>query len=249
MGWQSIWIVGVSACVIFILHHKIQKVAKCTFWYQLTWVVPEKVQRAVKWLSVWVCVCVFSGINRVSWYQKKHSLTHTYPEHQSSFISFLHLLWSMASSLFNLLAWQSICTTSVQVLFGLRLDLALSTSYSIHFFTQSLSSFHNTCPYHCHLFCCSTGIMSANPSLSLLYVILWILLCKNWSHRCIISCCVLVLNHCFFQWWVFNTVCHISMLRICYEHDIGLSVRLSVCNVGSLKSHNATRSGNRRITG
>ena len=46
MGWQSIWIVGVSACVIFILHQKIQKTAKCTFWYQLTRVVPDKGQRA-----------------------------------------------------------------------------------------------------------------------------------------------------------------------------------------------------------
>jgi len=31
------------------------------------------------------------------------------------------LLWSIASSLFNLCAWQSFCTTSVQVLFGLHL--------------------------------------------------------------------------------------------------------------------------------
>jgi len=30
-GWQSIQIVGVSACVIFMLHQKIQTVAKCTF--------------------------------------------------------------------------------------------------------------------------------------------------------------------------------------------------------------------------
>jgi len=30
MGWQSIHIVGASARVIFILHHKIQKMAKCT---------------------------------------------------------------------------------------------------------------------------------------------------------------------------------------------------------------------------
>jgi len=36
---------------------------------------------------------------------------------------------------------------------------APSTSYSIHFFTQSLSSFHSTC--------CSTEIMSSNRSLSL----------------------------------------------------------------------------------
>jgi len=49
-------------------------------------------------------------------------------------------------------------TISLQVFFGLPLGLAPSTSYSIpvHFFTQSLSSFHNTCPYHRNLFCCST---------------------------------------------------------------------------------------------
>ena len=45
--------------------------------------------------------------------------------------------------------------------------LAPSTSYSIHFFTQSLSSFRSTCPYHRNLFCYSTKIMSSNPSLSL----------------------------------------------------------------------------------
>jgi len=55
MGWQSIQTVGVFACVIFILHQKILKMAKCTFWYQLTRVVPDKVQRAVKWLcALWV---------------------------------------------------------------------------------------------------------------------------------------------------------------------------------------------------
>jgi len=41
------------------------------------------------------------------------------------------------------------------------------TSYSIHFFTKSLSSFCNTCPYHRNLFCYSAKIMSSNPSLSL----------------------------------------------------------------------------------
>jgi len=91
---------------------------------------------------------ILSGITQVSWYQKKHSPTHTSCDHQPSFISFLHLLRYIASSLFNLRAWQSFCTTSVQVFFGLVLGLAPSTSYSIHFFTQSLSSFHSTCPYH-----------------------------------------------------------------------------------------------------
>jgi len=50
---------------------------------------------------------------------------------------------------------------------GLLVGLAPSTSCSIHFFTQSLSSFHSTCPYHHNLFCCSIEIMSFNPSLSL----------------------------------------------------------------------------------
>jgi len=47
------------------------------------------------------------------------------------------------------------------------LGLAPSTSYSIHLFTLSLSSFCITCPYHRNLFCCSTEIMSSNPSVSL----------------------------------------------------------------------------------
>ena len=56
-GWQSIQIVGASACVIFIilLLQKIWKMAKCTFWYRLTQVVPDKVQGAVKLLCVCVC--------------------------------------------------------------------------------------------------------------------------------------------------------------------------------------------------
>jgi len=54
MGWQSIQIVDASACVIFILHQKIQKMAKCTFWYQFTRVVPGKVQRAVKQWCVYI---------------------------------------------------------------------------------------------------------------------------------------------------------------------------------------------------
>ena len=64
-------------------------------------------------------------------------------------------------------AWQSSHTTSLQVLFGLPLRLGPSTSYSIHFFTQSSSSFRRTCPYQSSLFCCNTNAMSSIPSLSL----------------------------------------------------------------------------------
>jgi len=79
-----------------------------------------------------------SGTTRVSRCQKKHSPTH-HPDHHPIFISFFHLPWSIASSLFRLCAWQSFCTTSFHVLFGLPLGLEPSTSYSIHFFTQWLS--------------------------------------------------------------------------------------------------------------
>jgi len=107
-----------------------------------------------------------SATTWVSQYQKKHSPTH-HPDHHPIFISFFHLPRSIASSLFKLRAWQSFCTTSLHVLFGLPLGLEPSTSYSIHFFTQSVSSFRNTCPYHHNLFCCSVNIISSIPSLSL----------------------------------------------------------------------------------
>jgi len=58
-------------------------------------------------------------------------------------------------------AWQSFCTTSLHVLFGLPLGLEPSASYSVHFFTQSLSSFRNTCTYYHNLFCCSINIISS----------------------------------------------------------------------------------------
>jgi len=79
-----------------------------------------------------------SGTTRVSWYQKKHSPTH-HPNHHLIFISFFHLPRSIALSLFKLRAWQSFCTTSLHVLFGLPLGLEPSTSHSIHFVTQSVN--------------------------------------------------------------------------------------------------------------
>ena len=90
---------------------------------------------------------LLSGTTRVGRYQKKHSPTHTHPDVRTSFIIFLHLQWSTASSLFSLRAWQSSRITSLQVLFGLPLGLGPSTSYSMHFFTQPSSSFRSTCPY------------------------------------------------------------------------------------------------------
>ena len=108
---------------------------------------------------------LLSETTRVGQYQKKHSPTHTHPDHRTSFIIFLQLQRSTASSLFSLRAWQSSRTTSLQVLFGLPLGLGPSTLYSMHFFTHS-SSFRSTCPYQRSLFCCNTNAMSSIPSLS-----------------------------------------------------------------------------------
>jgi len=81
-------------------------------------------------------------------------------------------LLSPSTAIHDILPIQSTCFrvffhNLCPVFFGLPLGLAPSTSYSIHFFTQSLSSFHITCPYHRHLFRCSTEIMSSKPSLPL----------------------------------------------------------------------------------
>ena len=75
----------------------------------------------------------------------EETLTHSHPSWSSeSFINFLHLLRSIASSSFSLRARQSSLTTSLQVLFGLPLGLGPSTSYSMRFFNQSQSNLQGT---------------------------------------------------------------------------------------------------------
>jgi len=103
----------------------------------------------------------------MSRYQNKHSPTLT------PFVVISHPL--SASSIYlihDILLVQYACLAvffprSLSKISLISVGLAPSTSYSIHFFTQSLSSSHNTCPYHRNLFCCSTEIMSSNPSLPL----------------------------------------------------------------------------------
>ena len=108
-------------------------------------------------MALWI----LSGKTQVSWYQKKHSPTHTHRGHQISLSALsIHDPWHPPYSIHVLYIFFS--TISLQVFFGLPLGLAPSTSYSIHFFTQSLSSFRSTCPYHRNLFCCSTEIMSSD---------------------------------------------------------------------------------------
>ena len=74
------------------------------------------------------------------------------------------------------------CTITVRVFFRLPFGMAPSTSYAIHFFTQSLSSFRSTCPYHRSLFRCSTEIMSSNYSSLPLSSLLGTLSCNFTPH-------------------------------------------------------------------
>ena len=92
---------------------------------------------------------LWSGTTRVGWYQKKHSPTHTHPDQHASFITFLHLQRSMASSLFNLCAWHSSRTTSYQRSLFCCNTNAMSSTHSL-----SLSSLLGSLSFnlpHIHL--------------------------------------------------------------------------------------------------
>jgi len=73
-----------------------------------------------------------------------------------------------STTIHSILLVQITCLTIfLHNLFPCPLGLEPSTSYSIHFFTQSVSSFRSTCPYHRNLFCCSINIILSIPSLYL----------------------------------------------------------------------------------
>jgi len=138
-----------------------------------------------------------SGTTRVSQYQKKHSPTH-HPDHHPIFISCFHLPRSIASSLFKLHAWQSFCTTSFYVLFGLPLGLEPSTSYSVHFFTKSVFCFRCICPYHRNLFCCSINIILSIPGQLLTWNSIFYLNItypSDHSHFCSLKCHLIFRPH------------------------------------------------------
>jgi len=98
------------------------------------------------------------------------------------------VLRSLASSLFNLCAQQSFSTISLQVFFGLPVGLVPSTSYSIHFFTQSLFSFRSTCQYHRNLFCCSTFTWNTILLLNATYSF-------DHSHLCPLKCHLIFVSY------------------------------------------------------
>ena len=85
---------------------------------------------------------LWSGITRVGWYRKKHSLTHTHPDHRASFIIFLHLQRSMTYTLFTLRAWQSSRTTVS------RSSLVFLLVLHPHLHTPYISSPNHHLPYY-----------------------------------------------------------------------------------------------------
>jgi len=109
---------------------------------------------------------ILSGTTQVSRYQKKHSPTHTCHGHQSSpSASFIY--YDPWRPLFNLHAWHVF-------FYNLCPSFLWSTSWpgSLHiilhtFLHQIIDFLSQQCPYHHNMFCCSTEIMSSNPSLSL----------------------------------------------------------------------------------
>ena len=152
---------GIKFLLVSVLLHKSAYMSQLQ---SLADTIRLTVHLVTAYTAAWVCMMhtqpfngLWYGTTRVGRYQKKH----THPDHRTSFIIFLHLQRSVASCLFILRASQSSRTTSVQVLFG----LGPSTSYSMHFFTQSSSSFRSTCPYQRSLFWCNINAMSCTPSL------------------------------------------------------------------------------------
>ena len=83
--------------------------------------------------------------------------------HPLSVSSIYYDPWHLLCSVYVLDSslWQPVSRSSLVFL------LVLSTSYSMHFFTQSSSSLRSTCPYQRSLFCCNTNALLSIPSLSL----------------------------------------------------------------------------------
>jgi len=114
-----------------------------------------------------------SGTIRVGQYQKKHSPTHTHPDHQTSFINIPHLLLSILLVQFTFLK-VLFHNLSPGPLWSPSWSKSL-TSHSIHFFTRSLSPFCNTCPYHRSLFWVVPMLCLSLSSLQ------WPLISAHWS--------------------------------------------------------------------
>jgi len=102
-----------SLCIGSLPHLSVSALQPCKIWNSLPlsrmYTSPDTFRHHLKTRQQqqqWPFYGPLSGTTRVSRYQKKHSPTH-HRNHHPIFISFFHLQWSIASSLFKLRAWQS----------------------------------------------------------------------------------------------------------------------------------------------
>jgi len=154
----------------YLTNYQIKNIVHFTRWVHISFQYYNKYYYNYRYYYYYhfTALWILSGTTRMRQYQKKHSPTHIYHGHHS----IIPYLLPPSISIHGILPVQFTCLTVFshnlcQVFFGLPLGLAPSTSYCIHFFTQSPSSFCSTCPYYRNLLCCRTEIMSSNPSLSL----------------------------------------------------------------------------------
>ena len=103
---------------------------------------------------------------------RRNTHQHTHPDHRTSFINFLHLQRSIASSLFSLRAWQSSLTTSVRVLFGLPLGLGPDIDIALVFFSFQLSPPYGNLPL-LHSPCISVAAAAAGSATLSAYIDSW----------------------------------------------------------------------------
>ena len=121
----------------------------------------------------------------------EETFTHSHSSSSSIIpICFLHLLWSMASSLFNPHTWHSFSTISVQVFFGLPLGLAPFTSYSIsssNYCLHFTANAHTTAtcfavvPRLCHLILASLSTLGILSCSFMPHIQLTIFISAHWS--------------------------------------------------------------------
>jgi len=115
-----------------------------------------------------------SGTTRVGRYQKKHLPTHTHPVHQTSFINFLHLLRSIASSFFQFtrltILFRNLCPRPFWS-FSWSRDPLLHTPYmsspNHHLFAThapTITACFAVIPMLCHLFLISLSSLLGNLS-------------------------------------------------------------------------------------
>ena len=159
------------------------------------------------------------------WYQKKHSPTHTHPDHQTSFINFLHLQWSVTSSLFNLRAWQFFSTS---YLWSASWS---GTSYSIHFYPNIIFLHHMPIPSQPVLLQYQDYVIySFASTYEHDFSVQWMAVIKCWAVSVYVASCVKCLCRCE------NAIC-ISAVTPTLKLDVSLSVRASFCGFSVPRSY------------